>query len=104
MHRCAATCCDNKEYSIEKVNACVENCASKLNSAQSLLQKEFGESYDRYQRCLLICNDDVTMELKSDHPSQAEVRRGIIKNVLIIYLFSDYKIYCKVRSLFKEMR
>lgn len=89
MHRCAATCCENKTYSIEKVNVCVENCASKLNWAQSFLQKELGEIQNRIQRCVMNCRDDITLKLTSDHPSQAEVRRGLLKNILLIYLFSD---------------
>lgn len=41
MHRCAAQCCDNETYSIQKIHNCVENCNSSLNKAQQYVQGEF---------------------------------------------------------------
>lgn len=41
MHKCAAQCCENEIYSIQKVHNCVENCSSSLNKAQQYVQGEF---------------------------------------------------------------
>ena len=41
MHRCAATCCDNESYSVQKVHSCVENCSIPMNKAQHYVQGEF---------------------------------------------------------------
>ncbi|KAG5326393.1 F136A protein, partial [Pseudoatta argentina] len=41
MHKCAAQCCENESYSIQKVHTCVENCSSSLNKAQQYVQGEF---------------------------------------------------------------
>ncbi|XP_011861936.1 PREDICTED: protein FAM136A-like isoform X2 [Vollenhovia emeryi] len=41
MHKCAAQCCENETYSIQKVHNCVENCSSSLNKAQHYVQGEF---------------------------------------------------------------
>lgn len=41
MHKCAAQCCDNETYSIQKIHRCVENCSSSLNKAQQYVQGEF---------------------------------------------------------------
>lgn len=47
MHRCAAACCDNESYSIQKVQSCVENCSVPMNRAQQYVQGEF----ERVQVC-----------------------------------------------------
>lgn len=41
MHKCAAQCCENETYSVQKVHNCVENCSSSLNKAQQYVQGEF---------------------------------------------------------------
>lgn len=41
MHKCAAQCCENETYSIQKVHNCVENCSSSLNKTQQYVQGEF---------------------------------------------------------------
>ncbi|KAJ8942654.1 hypothetical protein NQ318_013367 [Aromia moschata] len=62
MHRCAAQCCDNREASLERVQKCVENCSSKINWAQSYVQRELEQLQNKLQRCVMDCNDDVRVE------------------------------------------
>lgn len=52
MHRCAASCCENETYSIQKVHNCVENCSTTLHKAQQYVQGEF----DRVQVSVNIFN------------------------------------------------
>jgi len=40
MHKCAAQCCENESYNIQKVHNCVENCSFSLNKAQQYVQGE----------------------------------------------------------------
>lgn len=60
MHKCAAQCCENETYSIQKVHNCVENCSSSLNKAQQYVQGEFERvqvikfSLFNYQNYLII--------------------------------------------------
>lgn len=72
MHRCAATCCDNKESSLDRVQKCVENCSVKLNWAQSYVQKELEQCQNKLQRCVMDCNDDVRVKM-GPNPTQAQV-------------------------------
>lgn len=41
MHRCAASCCDNQSYTIQKLHSCIENCGTPLSKAQQYIQEEF---------------------------------------------------------------
>lgn len=41
MHLCAAQCCENDAYSVQKVHNCVENCSSSINKAQQYVEGEF---------------------------------------------------------------
>lgn len=44
MHKCAAVCCENETYSIQKVHNCVENCGASFVKAQQYVQDEFERS------------------------------------------------------------
>lgn len=72
MHNCAASCCDNETYSIQKVHNCVENCGSSLNKAQQYVQGEFERVQNRLQRCIMECNDNIRDKM-GPNPTQAEV-------------------------------
>lgn len=41
MHKCAAQCCENETYSIQKIHHCIDNCSSSLQKAQQYVQNEF---------------------------------------------------------------
>ncbi|KAG5876737.1 hypothetical protein JTB14_028611 [Gonioctena quinquepunctata] len=72
MHRCAATCCDNRESSLERVQKCVENCSVKITWAQSYVQRELEQLQNKLQRCVMDCNDDVRVKM-GPNPSESEV-------------------------------
>lgn len=72
MHRCAATCCDNRDVSLERVQQCVENCSIKVNVAQSYVQTELEQLQNKLQRCVMDCNDDVRVKM-GPNPTQSEV-------------------------------
>ncbi|XP_050452472.1 protein FAM136A-like [Cataglyphis hispanica] len=72
MHRCAAQCCDNETYSIQKIHNCVENCNSSLNKAQQYVQGEFERVQNRLQRCIMECNDNIKDKM-GPNPTQIEV-------------------------------
>ncbi|XP_078034976.1 protein FAM136A [Augochlora pura] len=74
MHRCAATCCDNETYSMQKVHHCVENCSTSLNKAQHYIQGEFERVQNRLQRCVMDCNDKIKDQM-GPHPTQSDVDR-----------------------------
>ncbi|KAL0129577.1 hypothetical protein PUN28_001682 [Cardiocondyla obscurior] len=72
MHKCAAQCCENETYSIQKVHSCVENCSASLNEAQQYVQGEFERVQNRLQRCIMECNDDIKDKI-GPNPTQSEV-------------------------------
>ncbi|OXU18110.1 protein FAM136A [Nasonia vitripennis] len=72
MHRCAAACCDNQTYSVQKVHSCVENCGAPLNKAQQYVQGEFERVQNRLQRCVMECNDKIKDHM-GPNPTQSEV-------------------------------
>ncbi|KYN20687.1 PREDICTED: protein FAM136A-like [Trachymyrmex cornetzi] len=74
MHKCAAQCCENESYSIQKVHTCVENCSSSLNKAQQYVQGEFERVQNRLQRCIMECNDNIKDKM-GPNPTQTEVDR-----------------------------
>ncbi|XP_072763477.1 protein FAM136A-like [Anoplolepis gracilipes] len=74
MHKCAAQCCENETYSIQKVHNCVDNCSSSLNKAQQYVQGEFERVQNRLQRCVMECNDNIKDKI-GPNPSQIEVDR-----------------------------
>lgn len=74
MHRCAAVCCDNETYSMQKVHNCVVNCSSTLTKAQQYIQGEFTRVQNRLQRCIMDCNDKIKDHM-GPNPTQNEVDR-----------------------------
>ncbi|XP_043258440.1 protein FAM136A-like [Colletes gigas] len=72
MHRCAATCCDNETYSIQKVHNCVRNCSSSLNKAQEYIQGEVVRTQNRLERCVMDCNDKIKDKM-GPNPRQSEI-------------------------------
>ncbi|XP_025270768.1 protein FAM136A-like isoform X1 [Camponotus floridanus] len=72
MHKCAAQCCENETYSIQKVHNCVENCSSSLNKAQQYVQGEFERVQNRLQRCIMECNDNIKDKV-GPNPTQIEM-------------------------------
>ncbi|CAB0035429.1 unnamed protein product [Trichogramma brassicae] len=74
MHRCAATCCDDKTSSIQRVHNCVENCSIPLNQAQQYVQGEFERVQNRLQRCVMECNDKIKDQM-GPNPTQSQVNQ-----------------------------
>ncbi|XP_025995447.1 protein FAM136A [Solenopsis invicta] len=74
MHQCAAQCCENESYSIQKVHTCVENCNSSLIKAQQYVQGEFERVQNRLQRCIMECNDNIKDKM-GPSPTQTDVDR-----------------------------
>ncbi|VDO03979.1 unnamed protein product [Rodentolepis nana] len=48
---CGKKCCDNREYSTEQVQSCIERCEQPVASAQNLVQGEL----TTLQVCLFSC-------------------------------------------------
>ncbi|XP_029157008.1 protein FAM136A-like [Nylanderia fulva] len=102
MHKCAAQCCENETYSIQKVHNCVENCSSSLNKAQQYVQGEFERVQNRLQRCVMECNDDIKDKMGSN-PTQVEVDRYSAEFEKCAVVCVDS--YCKILlSLEKTMK
>ncbi|KAJ9579627.1 hypothetical protein L9F63_004706 [Diploptera punctata] len=74
MHRCAASCCENNDLSVERVHQCVENCSLHLNNAQKYVHGEFEHFQNRLQRCVMQCNDEIRDKM-GPKPTDAEVNR-----------------------------
>ncbi|XP_028155647.1 protein FAM136A [Diabrotica virgifera virgifera] len=74
MHRCAATCCDNRDGSLEQVQKCVERCSTKIHWAQSYVQTEMDHLQNKLQRCVLDCNDDIKLKM-GPNPTDSEVQK-----------------------------
>lgn len=56
MHRCAASCCDDKTFSAQRVQNCVENCSGPLEKAQHYMQGEFERVQVIYIQVILFLN------------------------------------------------
>ncbi|XP_011312992.1 protein FAM136A-like [Fopius arisanus] len=74
MHRCAATCCDNKTASVQKIHQCIQNCSGSLTKAQQHVNAEFTRFQNRLQRCIMDCNDHIKDQM-GVNPTQNEVNR-----------------------------
>ncbi|XP_050296545.1 protein FAM136A [Anthonomus grandis grandis] len=72
MHRCAATCCDNQDTSLERVQKCVESCSTSLTWAQNYVQKELEGLQNKLQRCVMDCNDEVRVKM-GPNPTDSDV-------------------------------
>jgi len=72
MHRCAASCCDNRDNSLERVQKCVENCSVSLNWAQNYVQRELESLQNKLQRCVMDCNDDVRVKM-GPNPDEKQI-------------------------------
>ncbi|XP_020281652.1 protein FAM136A [Pseudomyrmex gracilis] len=72
MHLCAAQCCENETYSVQKVHNCVENCSSSINKAQQYVEGEFERVQNRLQRCIMECNDSIKDKM-GPYPVQSDV-------------------------------
>ncbi|XP_077298988.1 protein FAM136A-like [Arctopsyche grandis] len=86
MHRCAARCCDNTSYSLDKTHACIENCSTPLNNANNYVQSELTHLQNRLQRCVMQCNDEIR-EIMEINPTQQQADRYTAK-------FEDCAVKC----------
>ncbi|GAB6023183.1 hypothetical protein CHUAL_008008 [Chamberlinius hualienensis] len=59
MHRCAANCCDNGNFTLEQVHRCIEDCSKDITSAQNFVQEELNNYQNRLQRCVISCQDSI---------------------------------------------
>lgn len=77
MHRCAAACCDRGDSTLEQVHRCIEDCSSRVSSAQNVIQSELNNFQERLQRCVLQCQDKVRDQiLPTTTENQAKAFRG----------------------------
>lgn len=74
MHYCAAKCCENSNYSIDRVQQCVEQCSTPLSKAQRYVHKELDTYQNRLQRCVMDCNDDVKDKM-GPNPSESDINK-----------------------------
>ncbi|BES92358.1 Eukaryotic protein of unknown function (DUF842) [Nesidiocoris tenuis] len=72
MHRCAARCCDSTTDSMEQVQNCVQQCSVTLKQAEAIVQNEFTSTQNRFQRCVMECNDAVKDRM-GPSPSESEM-------------------------------
>uniref|UniRef100_A0A0K8TK07 Protein FAM136A n=1 Tax=Lygus hesperus TaxID=30085 RepID=A0A0K8TK07_LYGHE len=72
MHRCAARCCDSTTDSMEQVHNCVQKCSVTLKEAEAIVQNEFNSTQERFQRCVMDCNDTVRDRIGTS-PTESEM-------------------------------
>ncbi|XP_060827696.1 protein FAM136A-like [Bombus pascuorum] len=73
-YRCAAICCDNETYSIQRVQNCVKNCNNSLDQAQEYAREELERVQNRLQRCVMDCNDRIK-DAAGPNPSQRDLEK-----------------------------
>ncbi|XP_002735058.1 protein FAM136A-like [Saccoglossus kowalevskii] len=59
MYKCSARCCDNKGYSMEEAQRCIEQCSQPVQQAQVYVQNELRDFQDRLQRGAMQCQDEL---------------------------------------------
>ena len=40
MYRCSASCCENKDLTMDEVQRCIDRCSEPINKAQTFMQTE----------------------------------------------------------------
>ncbi|KOC68578.1 Protein FAM136A [Habropoda laboriosa] len=73
-YRCAANCCDNETYSIQKIQKCVQNCNQSLDQAQDFARDEIERIQNRLQRCVMDCSDKIK-DAAGPNPSQHTIEK-----------------------------
>lgn len=74
MHRCALVCCQDKASSAESVQRCITNCSVQLEAAQNYLKQEFEVLQDRFNRCVLSCQDKIRDQM-GPNPSDTDTSK-----------------------------
>ncbi|CAK9817374.1 Protein FAM136A [Anthophora quadrimaculata] len=73
-YRCAADCCDNEMYTIQKIQKCVQNCNSSLDQAQDYIKDEIERVQNRLQRCVMDCSDRIK-DAAGPNPTQRDLEK-----------------------------
>ncbi|GLE00903.1 hypothetical protein PINS_up019375 [Pythium insidiosum] len=71
---CAAKCFDNKSWSTEQLQHCVERCQMPMQQVQNYMQNELQSFQNRLQRCAMECQDRARDSMPSSgNPSDAQM-------------------------------
>ncbi|DAZ99753.1 TPA: hypothetical protein N0F65_003540 [Lagenidium giganteum] len=71
---CSAKCLDDKSWSSEQLQSCVERCQMPMGQLQNLLQNEMQSFQNRLQRGAMECQDRARDAMPtSGNPSEAQM-------------------------------
>ncbi|KAM3186254.1 hypothetical protein ACTXT7_004711 [Hymenolepis weldensis] len=77
-------CCDNKEYSTEQVQSCIELCEQPVSSAQNLVQGELTTLQNRFQSCVRQCSHQAYDKFKGVEEDLSEAQRMLVQKDTLV--------------------
>ncbi|KAF1329672.1 hypothetical protein FI667_g5865, partial [Globisporangium splendens] len=72
-YTCSAKCFDNKNWSAEQLQQCVERCQMPMQQIQNYMQQEMQSFQNRIQRCAMDCQDRARDALGTGQPSESQM-------------------------------
>ncbi|VDL32367.1 unnamed protein product [Hymenolepis diminuta] len=81
---CGKKCCDNKEYSTEQVQSCIELCEKPVSSAQELVQGELSTLQNRFQSCVRQCSHQAYDKFKGVEEDLSEAQRMVVQKDTLV--------------------
>ncbi|RLN89171.1 hypothetical protein BBJ28_00011352 [Nothophytophthora sp. Chile5] len=74
---CAAKCFENKNWSSEQLQSCVERCQMPTQQVNQFMQQEMQNFQSRIQRCAQDCQDRAQDALPATgNPSESQIARA----------------------------
>ncbi|KAM7540083.1 hypothetical protein Aperf_G00000021683 [Anoplocephala perfoliata] len=80
---CGKKCCDNKEYSTEQVQSCIERCEKPVSAAQNLVQGELSQLQNRFQTCVRQCSQQAYDKFRGAEELSEAQRMLLQKDTLV---------------------
>nr|CDS27079.1 protein fam136a [Hymenolepis microstoma] len=81
---CGKKCCDNKDYSTEQVQSCIERCEQPVSSAQNLVQSELTTLQNRFQSCVRQCSHQAYDKFKGTEEELSEAQRMLVQKDTLV--------------------
>ncbi|XP_069140215.1 protein FAM136A-like [Argopecten irradians] len=82
MYKCNLKCVENKSYTVEDKDRCLERCSSRMMQIQKYVNSEMENYQNRIQRCAMDCQDKARDQMTSKK-GDADKIRGEMEQCMI---------------------
>jgi hypothetical protein len=79
-----AACFDSTTASDRQIQNCIQNSSAGFNQAQKVIESRMKDWEQRFERCVMVCQDEIKDKFKDSSPSpsiQREMEAQMVRNI-----------------------